>query len=406
MRRPSGGTGNGRAAPESRLNRYDRMEWAGAFGDLGTLIPFVAGYIGVLGMDPLGILLPLGAAMLVCGLYYRTPIPVQPMKATAAIAITQAAHGIVVTPEAVVAASLVTGLAWLALGLSGLAGSLANRMPRSVMTGVVLGLGAGFMLEGLRMMASHLWLALAALAGTLALRNNRRVPAMAVLLGAGVACGAALDPGALETLAAARFTFKLPAFGLAGLDWDALVVGTLFLALPQLPLTLGNAVIAIRDENNRLFPHRPVTVKGIAVSTGLMNLSSALAGGMPMCHGAGGMAGHVAFGARTGGALVILGGLVIVLGLGFSESVEALFDLFPPAILGVILLIAGARLAMVASQVGPDRRDQAVVATTALLALWNVGAACLLGLVIATLLGRRRPRANPPDSAVAPGEDD
>ena len=38
------------AAPAG--NRFDRMEWAGAFGDLGTLIPFVVAYISLLKMDP------------------------------------------------------------------------------------------------------------------------------------------------------------------------------------------------------------------------------------------------------------------------------------------------------------------------------------------------------------------
>src|SRR5262249_51668975 len=66
-------------------NRYDRMEAAGAFGDLGTLIPFIVAYISILKMDPFGVLLAFGLAMIVCGLVYRTPIPVQPMKAAGAI---------------------------------------------------------------------------------------------------------------------------------------------------------------------------------------------------------------------------------------------------------------------------------------------------------------------------------
>jgi hypothetical protein len=94
---------------------------------------------------------------------------------------------------------------------------------------------------------------------------------------------------------------------LGSLTLNDFIVGTIFLALPQVPLTLGNAVIAITEENNRLFPNRPVNESKISTSTGLMNLLSASVGGVPMCHGAGGMAGHVQFGARTGGALVILG---------------------------------------------------------------------------------------------------
>src|ERR1019366_9759766 len=87
------------SAPElaQRRNRYDRMEWAGAFGDLGTLIPFVAAYVGVLKLDPFGVLLAFGASMVVCGLYYRTPFPVQPMKAIGAVAALQAVHTATVT---------------------------------------------------------------------------------------------------------------------------------------------------------------------------------------------------------------------------------------------------------------------------------------------------------------------
>ncbi|MES1179717.1 MAG: putative sulfate/molybdate transporter, partial [Hyphomicrobium sp.] len=102
-------------------NRFDRMEIAGAFGDLGTLIPFVVAYIGVLKMDPLGVLLAFGASMIVCGFFYRTPIPVQPMKAAGAIATTQAAQTLVITPAMVWGASLLTGVVWLVLGLTGTA---------------------------------------------------------------------------------------------------------------------------------------------------------------------------------------------------------------------------------------------------------------------------------------------
>src|SRR5690606_5429758 len=112
-----------------------------------------------------------------------------------------------------------------------------------------------------------------------------------------------------------------------------------FLALPQLPLTLGNAILGITEENNREFPDRPVTESRVAVSTGIMNLGSAALGGVPMCHGAGGMAGHVRFGARTGGAPILLGGILVVLALFFSGSVVTLLRVFPVAILGVILFL-------------------------------------------------------------------
>jgi hypothetical protein len=132
-----------RAAESTSRNRFDRMEWAGAFGDLGTLIPFVVAYLSVLRMDPFGVLFAFGAAMIVCGFYYRTPMPVQPMKAIGAVAATQAAQSIVITPAAVYAGGLVTGLIWLVLGLTGAAHRIARIVPRPVIVGIVLGLGMG-----------------------------------------------------------------------------------------------------------------------------------------------------------------------------------------------------------------------------------------------------------------------
>ena len=367
-------------------NRYDRMEWAGAFGDLGTLIPFVVGYIGVLGMDPGAVLLPLGLAMVACGVYYRTPFPVQPMKAIAAIAITQSAQTAVITPSAVVGAALATGVIWLLLGLTGAAGRLAGYVPKAVTTGIVLGLGLGFVVDGLGMMAGHWPIAAVGLGLTLALLRSRRVPAMFVLLLFGAICGAVLDPAAMRALLSGAIEAEAPGFALAEIGWNDLVVGTLFLALPQLPLTLGNAVIAIRDENNRLFPDRPVSERGVAISTGLINLAGATIGGIPMCHGAGGMAGHVAFGARSGGALVIVGTILTVLAVLFGGSVEALFRLFPAAILGVILAITGGQLVL-ASRVVERRGAELVVAlATAAVASWNVGAAFVVGLIASALL--------------------
>src|SRR5579864_8856823 len=97
-------------------NRFDRMEWAGAFGDLGTLIPFVVAYLAVVKMQPFGVLFSLGVSMLASGLYYRTPFPVQPMKAIGAVAATQAAQTATITQATICGASLVTGIAWLILG--------------------------------------------------------------------------------------------------------------------------------------------------------------------------------------------------------------------------------------------------------------------------------------------------
>ena len=152
--------------------------------------------------------------------------------------------------------------------------------------------------------------------------------------------------------------------------------------MPQLPLTLGNAVIAITEENNRLFPQHPVSERKVAVSTGLINLLSATLGGVPMCHGAGGMAGHVAFGARTGGAPIMLGSILLFLALFMSSSVGLLFQMVPQEVLGVILFLTGAQLALGSCDISKDKGERFSTLLTAGLAMWNVGIAFVLGLAV------------------------
>lgn len=369
-------------APQPLRNRFDRMEWSGAFGDLGTLIPFVAAYIGVLKLDPFGILLAFGVSMVVCGLYYKTPFPVQPMKAIGAVAALQAVQSAVVTPAAVYSAALVTGVFWLALGVTGVTSRIAKLVPPTVVVGIVLGLGFGFMLEGVKMMQTDWLIAVIGAAGTLLLMGSRTIPAMFVLLAFGAAVGVIQHPELLTRIASTPVGLKTPTFVLSDITWSQFWVGAVLLALPQFPLTLGNAILAIKEENNRLFPQSPVTEGRVAVSTGIMNLLSGTIGGIPMCHGAGGMAAHVAFGARTGGSVVIGGGVLLLLALLFSGSVEVLFQLFPAAVLGVILFITGIQLALGGSELPSSRGGRVIVLVTAALCMWNVAVGFLVGIVL------------------------
>jgi predicted benzoate:H+ symporter BenE len=363
-------------------NRFDLRELAGAFGDLGTLIPFVAAYISILKMDPSGILLAFGSTLIVVGWLYRTPFPVQPMKAIGAAAITQTSQMAALTSSTVMGAGVVTGLLWLLLSMTGLAQRLGRWVPRPALVGVTMGLGFSFMLEGIRMMAQSPWIGAALLVLTLVLLARSRFPAMVVLLAVGAVIALITQPTLSGELAAIRFSPHLPAFAWPTLTWNDLWVGAVFLALPQLPLTFGNALIAITDENNHLFPDRPVTERRVAFSTGLMNLWSSAIGGIPMCHGAGGMAGHIKFGAHTGGASIMLGVVLLATGLFLGDSVALLFRLFPPAVLGVILFLAGMQLALGGKDAGHDKADRLVVLTTAAITIWNVGIAVLFGIFV------------------------
>ena len=365
------------AGGQKTKNLYNKMEWAGAFGDIGTLIPFVVAYITIVKVEPLGLLFMFGICLLAAGFYYRTPIPIQPMKAIGAAAI---AGGI--SPAALFASGLTTGLFWLVAGATGAIRPIANLATKPVVRGIMLGLGLSFMVDGIHRMQTAPVLAGIALVVTYLLLTNPRVPAMFVLLVIGVGSAVIMNPQISAELAKIHIGFKLPVFSLPMITWNDLVIGTLLFTIPQIPLTLGNAVIAITAENNELFPDRQVTERKIAVSQGVINLVSPLFGGIPMCHGAGGMAGHVRFGARTGGALVILGSMLVLIALFFSDSVAVIFKIFPNAILGVILFFAGSELALVVRDIGEKKSDFYVMLIVASFAMWNMGVAFLVGVIL------------------------
>ena len=360
-------------------NAYNVRELAGAFGDLGTFIPFLVGYLTVSKMDPVSVLVAFGIFKIFVGLYFRTPVPIQPMKAIGTAAIT---HPGLVAPGAILASGLFTGAVWLLLGVTGAVTWIARITSRPIVQGLVLGLGLSLILEGVKLMEGDWLLAVAAMALTFVLLSYERVPAMLALLALGAGAALVREPGILAELARISFHPRLPHIGIAGLRWEDLVTGVLVLGLPQVALTLGNAIVATVEENNALFPDRPITVRTVAIDHGVMNLVSASIGGVPMCHGAGGMAGHVRFGARTGGALVMLGGIVLFTGLFLGDSVATLFKLFPSSLLGVILLFGGLELAVGAHGNALAKQDRYVVLLTAGIAMWNMGAGYLAGLLL------------------------
>ena len=367
-------------------NEYNRMEFAGAFGDLGTLIPFVVGYITLNKMDPLGILVAFGVFKIFVGLYFRTPVPIQPMKAIGGMAISHAgtiSHGMIW------GSGIFTGLFWLLMGVTGAITWIEKITAKPVVRGIMLGLGLSFITEGLGMMKEQPLFAVGAVILTLLLFDNLRLPAMLVLLGYGIALAFLQRPELLKELSHLSIRFRWPEITLGRMSWNELLGGFLILGLPQAPLTLGNAIIGTVAENNAHFPDRKVTAKAISVDHGIMNLVSVCLGGVPMCHGAGGMAGHIRFGARTGGALVILGVIVLFTGLFLSDSVVLLFQILPRSILGVILFFAGVELALVIRDLKLEKQNLFVLVVTAGVAMWNMGVAYLAGMLLYYGLDRK-----------------
>jgi predicted benzoate:H+ symporter BenE len=367
-------------------NEYNKMEFAGAFGDLGTLIPFVVGYITLNNMDPLGILVAFGCFKIFAGLYFRTPVPIQPMKAIGGMAI---AHPGAITHGMIWGAGIFTGLFWLLMGLTGAITWIERITTKPVVRGIVLGLGLSFVVEGLGMMRGAPLLAIGGVIITLSLLNSKRFPAMLILLAYGIAVSFIQKPDLWADFSHISLRFRFPELTFARLSWKEFFDGVVILGLAQVPLTLGNAIIATVAENNEYFPDRKTTAKTIAVDHGVMNLVSTFMGGIPLCHGAGGMAGHIRFGARTGGSLVILGVIVLLTGLFLSDSVTLIFQVFPRSILGVILFFAGVELALVIKDVKLVKENLFVLIVTAGTAMWNMGVAYLTGLLLYYGLQRR-----------------
>jgi MFS superfamily sulfate permease-like transporter len=275
------------------------------------------------------------------------------------------------------------------MGITGAITWIEKVTTKPVVRGIMLGLGLSFIVEGLGMMRNQPLFALGGAALTLLLLNNRRLPAMLALLGYGIVLAFIQKPDLLRELSHLSIRFRWPEVTFGQVSWKELLSGMVILGLPQAPLTLGNAVIATVSENNRYFPDRKVTAKTISIDHGIMNLISTCIGGIPMCHGAGGMAGHIRFGARTGGALVILGVIVLLIGLFLSDSVTLLLQIFPRPILGVILFFAGIELSLVVQDIKLRKQNLFVLVVTAGTAMWNMGVAYLAGLILYYGLQRR-----------------
>ncbi len=316
-------------------------EAGGAFGDLGTLIPHAIGAITVAGLAHAGVLFGFGITYIAAGLFYSAPMAVQPMKAISAVLLTGQ-----LTPGATAAAAAMIGAVLLLLGATGLIGKFARLVPQSVTAGLQLGLGLTMGWLGLTMVAETPWIGVPALALLFGLpRMSPRMPVAPLVLLAAVVVGVAT--GQTTMPAAMGFDLGPPPLVLPG-GWGEVWQAVELAVVPQLPLTLTNAVIVTAAICRDLFPERAarVSVRNLALTSGAADLLLAPFGAMPMCHGAGGITAHHRFGARTGLAPVLLGAALLVLALGFAPSAAALFAAIPLSAVGALLLVAGTDLAM------------------------------------------------------------
>jgi len=364
---------------EYRMKRcrfeFNLRELAGSMGDFGTLLPLAIGYITVCGLNPAGLLVMMGLVNIATGLIYRLPMPVEPMKVLAVVAIAHAW-----TPEMVYTSGLAMGVVWLVMGATGAMDLIARWTPRSVIRGIQLSLGALLAIEGLKMVSTWWLLGAAAIAVVILLRSNRYAPASIVLIVAGIVIMALR--GQLSEVGG--ISLSLPPLTMVDPReiWPVLRDG----GLAQIPLTATNAVIATSALIAAYWPERRVTNRQLAVNMGVMNVILPFFGGMPLCHGARGLAGQYYFGARTGGTNIIEGAIEIALGILLAGSIASIFAAFPLAIVGAMMMLVGVEMIKFARDLHFSRELIPIVATLTGSLLANMAVGFAAGLVIHYLL--------------------
>jgi SulP family sulfate permease len=347
--------------------RFNRLELAGSLGDLGTLLPLAIGMIMINGLSASGLFFAVGLFYIFSGVYYGITVPIQPMKVIGAYAIATA-----MSASQIAASGALIGLFLLIIGGTGAMTIIGKYIPKPVVRGVQISTGTLLMAQGVKFMAgsskfqilrqaAEPYLTLQSLGPlpigivigiigavlTLLLLDNKKLPAGLLVVLGGVVLGLVLGTHqGFEKLKLGIYLPKILPFGIpSGADFS---FALLILVLPQIPMTLGNAVIANADLSHQYFGEdsKKVTYRALCISMSLANFLSFLVGGMPLCHGAGGLAAHYRFGARTAGSNLMIG--LVFVGLAVFLGIHAIpiVYLIPMSVLGVLLIFAGSQLAL------------------------------------------------------------
>ncbi|KAE8680795.1 Molybdate transporter 2 [Hibiscus syriacus] len=396
-------------------------EISGAVGDLGTFIPIVLTLTLVSHLDLSTTLIFTAFYNIITGLLFQIPMPVQPMKSIAAVAVSETPH---LTTSQIATAGASTAAVLLLLGVTGLMSTLYRILPLPVVRGVQLSQGLSFAFSAIKYIrynqdfvaskstTPRAWLGLdglvLALSSLLFLviftgsgdhndgnesdddehprrRNSKRsrimgsIPSALIVFLLGLVLCFIRDPSIFGDL-----KFGPSKIGVLSITWNDWKVGFLKGAVPQIPLSVLNSVIAVCKLSGDLFPGRTeLSAAKVSASVGAMNLVGCWFGAMPVCHGAGGLAGQYRFGARSGWSVVFLGIGKLLIGLVFGNSFVRILNQFPIGILGVLLLFAGIELAM-ASRDMNSKEESFVMLVCAAVSL--TGSSAALGFVCGILL--------------------
>jgi SulP family sulfate permease len=347
-------------------------------------------------LSPTIVFLSFGLFYVMTGVYYRLPVPVQPLKAVGAIAIAYPAQ---ITEPVIGAAGIIFGALLLVLALSGLVDKLAQLFTQPVVRGIQLALGLIFLKKGIELMLANnlfmtgvaarfpdsninLILGLIVFTMVLALLDNKKLPAAIAAVAAGILAGVLLGG-----LGVQKFSFGPTDMRFISPTLNDFWTAFIMLILPQIPLTIGNACVGTADTCGVLFPDNPMLSKAkagkFALSMGIANLPAGFFGAVPMCHGTGGLAAHYRFGARTGGAPLMMGILLLLVALVFGEFGFTILALIPKSVLGVLLIFAGLELCpLIRSLQTNEEYFVALLISGIALTVPNMGWAFGIGIVV------------------------
>ncbi|PKA64693.1 Molybdate transporter 2 [Apostasia shenzhenica] len=384
-----------------RLKTTLWSELGGAVGDLGTYIPIVLALSLVNGLDLGTTLIFTAVYNAATGLLFGIPMPVQPMKSIAAVAISASP----LTIPQIMAAGLSTAGTLLILGATGLMSLFYRLLPLSVVRGVQLSQGLSFAFSAINYIRlkqdlpsgkscgprpflglDGLLLALSALPFILlSSGSGDDIPSALIVFLIGFVLCFVRDPSILKDLKIGPSPLQV-----VRITWDDWKVGFVRGAIPQLPLSVLNSVIAVCKLSGDLFPDREVSAAAVSVSVGVMNWVGCWFGAMPVCHGAGGLAGQYRFGGRSGLSVLFLAMGKLAMGLVFGGSFLRILGQFPVGIMGVLLLFSGVELAMASRDMG-NKQESFVMLICAAVSMRSsaaLGFGC--GLVIFLVLRMRQ----------------
>jgi SulP family sulfate permease len=337
--------------------RFSLAEFSGSLADLGVMLPLALALISLNGMDATAVFVGVGLAYIITALVYRLPIPVQPLKSVSAVAL-----ALNLAPVVIVTGAIWNAVAFLGLGTARLDRWVKAAFPKAVVRGIQLGLAY--------LLITSAW----------KLINTRPDwPGNFTALGPALGWNAVLAVGALIVLVILLKTrpgwaaLSVLVFGIAIAvwqvgrpamplqihlptllplvpTWDQLWQGLVLLALPQIPLSLGNSIYATADAAQQYFGERAgrVTERRLMLTMGFNDLLTAAIGGIPVCHGCGGLTAHYRLGARTGGAPLMIGSLFLIIGLLGGPAVAGVIRLVPFAVLGILLAYVAVQHALLA----------------------------------------------------------